>query len=227
MISGNTATLDMNFGAYSTTSEPHEPAENWLVEAAKKGHTTAFATLCERYSQQLLRAAQRITKSREDAEDAVQDALLRGFVHVRDFNGRSSFGTWITRIAINSALMILRKKRTSLEVAMESTDEASGGALSYQIPDRAPNPEKRYAQHEEQQLLKKAVRKLRPSLQEAVRIQHLQEHSVRETAQEMGISVAATKARLFHAKVALRKSSILKLTRRPRMGRPMPVLSAA
>jgi RNA polymerase sigma factor (sigma-70 family) len=227
MIPGNVASFHTNNRTYSAAIEPHEQGENWLLEAAKKGHSTAFGTLCERYKQQLLRAAQRITKSREDAEDAVQDALLRGFVHVRDFNGRSSFGTWLTRIAINSALMILRKKRTSLEVAMETADDPSGTGLSYQIPDRTPNPEKRYAEYEEHRILKQAIGRLRPSLRETVRLQHLQERSVRETAGVLGISVAATKARLFHAKAALRKSSILKLTRRPRMGRPMPALSAA
>jgi RNA polymerase sigma-70 factor, ECF subfamily len=227
MIPGNAPSFDTNFNTYSAALEPHEAGENWLVEAARRGHSTAFATLCQRYTQQLLRAAHRITKSREDAEDAVQDALLRGFVHVRDFNGRSSFGTWLTRIAINSALMILRKKRTSMEVAMESDDDGSGSALSYEIPDRTPNPEKRYAQHEEQRILIQAIGKLRPSLQETVRMQHLQERSVRETAELMGISVSAAKARLFHAKAALRKSPILKATRRLPLGRRMPVLSAA
>lgn len=225
MISRNAAIFDCTAGA-GYVGESHKLTENCLVEAARGGHSAAFATLCERYKQQLLRAAHRITKSREDAEDAVQDALLRGFVHLRDFNGRSSFGTWLTRIAINSALMILRKKRASLEVALEGSDDANS-APSYQIPDRAPNPEKRYAQFEEQRLLRKAIRKLRPSLQAAVTKQHLQEHSVRETAEAMGISVAATKARLFHAKAALRRSSILRFKRQPRVGRTMPALSAA
>src|SRR6201998_398189 len=95
--------------------------EDRLVEAAKRGHSTAFGTLCERYSQQLFRAAHRITRNREDAEDAVQDTLLRGFVHLRDFDGRSSFATWLTRIAINSALMILRKKRAIPSVPFEDS----------------------------------------------------------------------------------------------------------
>jgi RNA polymerase sigma factor (sigma-70 family) len=94
----------------------HRPSDESLVEAVKGGHSAAFATLSERYRQQLFRAARRITRSCEDAEDAVQDTLLRAFVHVTDFDGRSSFGTWLTRIAINSALMILRKKRTSPKI---------------------------------------------------------------------------------------------------------------
>src|SRR5215467_8928879 len=102
--------LFQNFAA-PTKIQAQATPENKLVEAAQNGHQSAFSILCERYGHQLLRTAHRITRSREDAEDAVQDALMRAFMHVKDFDGRSSFGTWITRIAINSALMILRKKR--------------------------------------------------------------------------------------------------------------------
>src|SRR6266851_3255201 len=134
----------------------HGLSEASLVEAAKRGHSMAFATLSERYRQQLFRAAHRITRSCEDAEDAVQDALLRAFVHVRDFDGRSSFGTWLTRIAINSALMILRKKRASLEIAADCNEDFADGPR-YEITDHRPNPESRYAQSEEVSLLKKAI----------------------------------------------------------------------
>src|SRR5258708_30803628 len=89
----------------------HGLSEQRLVEAAKNGHSTAFDALSERYRQQLFRAARRITRSIEDAEDAVQDTLLRAFVHMRDFDGRARFGTWLTRIAINSALVKVLKKR--------------------------------------------------------------------------------------------------------------------
>jgi RNA polymerase sigma factor (sigma-70 family) len=201
------------------------PAEASLVEAAKSGHSSAFGALCELYTQQLLRAAHRITRSHEDAEDAVQDAMMRAFVHLRDFDGRSSFSTWLTRIAINSALMILRKKRTSREIAMENNNEDPASAPALEIPDRAPNPEKRYAENEEVRILKTAIAGLRPALREVVRIQQIQEGSMRETAQEMGISLAAAKARLFHAKLALRKSSMVKRMRQRRSGRrvrPLP-----
>src|SRR5467141_4882903 len=94
----------------TSIGKAHPLSDESLVEAAKLGHSTAFDTLSERYRQQLFRAAHRITRSCEDAEDAVQGALLRAFVHLRDFGGRSSFSTCLTRIAINSALMRLRKK---------------------------------------------------------------------------------------------------------------------
>jgi RNA polymerase sigma factor (sigma-70 family) len=210
----------------SGNPEPQEPNENRLVEAAKSGQSAAFGKLCERYGQQLLRAAQRITRSHEDAEDAVQDAMLRAFVHLADFDGRSTFGTWLTRIAINSALMILRKKRSSLITPMGSTNDFGNGALNFEVPDRAPNPERHYAQREEKQILKKAVQRLRPALREVINIQHAQEGSMRDTAKAMGISVAAAKARLFHAKAALRRAPVIKLMRR-RPAAPVRVLSAA
>jgi RNA polymerase sigma factor (sigma-70 family) len=211
MILQNSAISDEKKKARGVTYESQEPGEKRLVEAAKGGRGTAFDTLCERYRQQLFRAAHRITRNREDSEDAVQDALLRAFVHIRNFDGRSTFSTWLTRIAINSALMILRKKRAPLETAVVSADDFGADGLPYEVADRAPNPERRYAQNEEVRILKRAVSTLRPSLREVVEVQQLQERSMREAARAMCISVAAAKGRLFHAKVTLRKSPILRL----------------
>ena len=194
----------------------HGLSDQSLVEAAKLGHSTAFDTLSERYRQQLFRAAHRITRSREDAEDAVQDSLLRAFVHMRDFDGRSKLGTWLTRIAINSALMILRKKRASPEIATDSNDNFDADGPRYEISDHVPNPEKRCAQSEEENMLKEAIERLRPALRVVVQIQQLQERSMRETAEAIGISLTATKGRLFHAKNALRRSLSPKLLRQPR-----------
>jgi RNA polymerase sigma-70 factor (ECF subfamily) len=204
-----------------------ECSEAKLVQAAKQGQATAFGALCDRYARQLLRAAHRITQSHEDAEDAVQDALLRAFVHFADFDGRSTFATWLTRIAINSALMIIRKKRRAVEVSLERTNDTEDSRWTYEIADHAPNPEGRYAKKEEHRLLRKAIQNLRPNLRELVNIQRLHDGSMQQTAEIMGISVSAAKARLFHAKAALRRSSVLKLMRRPRAANPISVLSAA
>jgi RNA polymerase sigma factor (sigma-70 family) len=203
----------------------HQLSDERLVEAAQNGYPTAFDTLCERYARRVFRTAHRVARNREDAEDAVQDALLRAFVHIRDFDGRSSFVTWLTRIAINSALMILRKRRTTLEVVTNDSDDFAATEQSYRIPDRAPNPEKRYLQNEAARALKNAVQALRPSLREVVEIQQLQERSLQETAEMMCISVAATKSRLLHARVALRKSTLLKLVQQPQSDSGLPALS--
>jgi RNA polymerase sigma-70 factor, ECF subfamily len=205
----------------------HGGSEHKLLQDAKAGHAAAFAGLSEQYQQQLLRAAQRITRNHEDSEDAVQDALMNAFIHLRDFDGRSSFGTWLTRIAINSALMILRKRRGLLESAMVSTDDFSENALGYEPADHAPNPEKLYACSEEHGLLKTAISRLRPALREVLEVHQLQDRPMREAAQAMSISVAAAKGRLFHAKAALRRSPVLRLMCKPRVGREFRVLSAA
>jgi RNA polymerase sigma factor (sigma-70 family) len=201
----------------------HELSDKSLVEAAKEGHSMAFATLCERYSEQLFRAAHRITRSREDAEDAVQDALLRAFVHMGDFESRSSFGTWLTSITVNSALMILRKKRASPEIDKGCNNDFGVASLCYEITDHAPNPETCYAQSEKQRILRTAIRRLRPNLRVVVQI-HLQGRSMWETAEALGISLSAAKGRLFHAKKALRRSVITKLVDQPRFAGRLCVL---
>jgi RNA polymerase sigma factor (sigma-70 family) len=212
----------------SATSEAstHGLSDESLVQAAKRGHSTAFATLSERHRHQLFRAARRITRSSEDAEDAVQDSLLRAFVHLTDFDGRSSFATWLTRIAINSALMILRKKRASHEIATDYDDDFGEEGFRYEITDHRPSPETRYAQGEAETMLRKAIQNLRPALRVVVQIQQLQERPLRETAEAIGISLTAAKGRLFHAKNALRRSLIPKLVRRPRFGGKFRVLHA-
>jgi len=228
MVFRNLAISNGNKKTRAAASKTQEPLEKNLVKAAKSGQSSAFATLCQRHAAQLLRATHRITRNREDSEDVVQDALLRAFVHLNDFDGRSSFATWLTRIAINSALMNLRKKRTSREIAIAGPGDFASDDKVYDIADHAPNPERRYAQHEKEKILKNAINSLRPTLRQVVEMKQLQERSMRETAQAMSISVAAAKARLFHAKLALRRSSMLTHMRRPhRSGGKVRVASAA
>src|SRR5271169_2836908 len=156
--------------------------EKRLVAAAKYGESLAFDVLCERLTPRILRSLLRITKNREDAEDALQDSLLSAFIHIAEFDGRSAFSTWLTRIAINSALMILRKKRTSHEISMDGSLDSDMKAAPWEMPDLAPNPEKRHAQNERENILRGAVRNLRPAIRKVIELQQLQEHSMKETA---------------------------------------------
>jgi RNA polymerase sigma-70 factor (ECF subfamily) len=199
--------------------------EKSLVATAKRGQSVAFDVLCERYSPRIMRALYRITKNREDAEDALQDSFLSAFVHISEFDGRSAFSTWLTRIAINSALMILRKKRTSHEVSLDGSGDSDTKSASWEMPDHAPNPEKRYAQSEREHILRGAISNLRPTIRKVIELQQLQERSMKETAEIIGISVPAAKARLFHAKVALRKAPRLKSIRSGQRRRsPLPFI---
>ena len=184
----------------------HIVCERKLVAEAKRGRKAALEFLCESSAPKILRVLYRITKNREDAEDALQDSFLRALIHLKDFDGRSRFSTWLTRIAINSALMNRRKSRRDREVYENDRDEPGRGWLMSQIADHSPNPEQICAKREEGMILKNAVNALRPRIRTAVLFRQLRELSMKETAAQLGISVAATKGRLFHARTALRKS---------------------
>ncbi len=177
-----------------------------LVAAAKRGQRAAFDALCEQSAQRIFRTTFRITRNREDAEDAVQDTFLKAFVHLKDFDGRSSFSTWLTRIAINSSLMLLRKKRLNREVSYDGYNDPNEPGLAFQIPDAAPGPESRFAQQERDRALWQAISTLRPSVRKVVELQLVRDCAMKETAKKIGISVCAAKSRLFHAKAAIRKS---------------------
>ena len=112
-------------GSNHSSHDPQVLGDERLVAAAKMGHTAAFDELCRRHAEKIFHVAHRITRNREDAEDAVQESFLREFIHLKSFDGRSRFSTWLTRIAINSALMSLRKNRRSREIPMEKPIESS------------------------------------------------------------------------------------------------------
>lgn len=172
-----------------------------LVSSAKSGLHLAYDELCRRHSTKTFRTVQRITRNREDAEDALQDSLLKGFTHLKRFDGRSTFSTWLTRIAINSALMILRKKRSDLEISFD------GDASHYlQIPDPSSDQERYFFEGERGCALWKAVRGLPPLLRGVTEARYLQEVAVSEVAVLAGVSLAAAKTRLLRAKKSLRRA---------------------
>jgi RNA polymerase sigma-70 factor (ECF subfamily) len=175
-----------------------------LVAAAKRGDRPAFEELWRRYSSSTFRLVYRITKNQDDAEDVVQDAWMKAYVHLETFNGNSRFSTWLTRIAINSALMILRRKRAHPENAMELTDGETW--QQWEIADRSQDIEREYEQHCRAERIRQAISGLRPSLRSVVEIYHFNEISVHETANIAGISIAAAKSRLLRARAILRKA---------------------
>jgi RNA polymerase sigma factor (sigma-70 family) len=132
---------------------------------------------------------------------------MRAFTHLKQFDGRSSFATWFTRIGINSALMILRKRRIRLETSMDATADGETWQ-AWQIADQAPDPEEHYTGRERSLRLKRAVCSLPNALRTVVELGQMEGHSMKQIACNMGISVPATKSRLARAKVALRKSMV-------------------
>jgi RNA polymerase sigma-70 factor (ECF subfamily) len=179
--------------------------EDKLVAAARAGDPDAFAKLIMSHADMVFRATHRITRHREDAEDAVQESIVNAFVHLASFTGASRFSTWLTRIAINAALMRLRKKRLSREEPMEEPKGEAWLPLFGEAIDTSMNPEELYAKHEHDRIVREAVRKLRPSLRKTVEVHGLKENTLQETAQILGISMGAVKARLFHARTELRR----------------------
>jgi RNA polymerase sigma-70 factor (ECF subfamily) len=208
-------TLPLAQSNTSAVSDLREWSEEQLIAAAKTGKRAPFGELCERHVKKVFCVARRITRNHEDAEDAVQDCFLSAFVHVKGFDGRSGFATWLTRIAINAALMKLRKKRGIREVPMDEPNPSPALGPHWEIQDAAPDPEEAYRLRERKQIMNAAISGLRPRAREVVKLHQLQEHSVRETAQMLGISTAAVKARMFHARIALHRMPLLTSVAKP------------
>jgi RNA polymerase sigma-70 factor (ECF subfamily) len=166
-----------------------EMSDGWLVEAAQGGNINAFAELRDRHFRSILQTAYRITRNWEDAEEALQDSFLKAFTHLNSFEGRSSFSSWITRIAINQSLMILRKRHTHNDQSIDAEDKHCGSSDRWEMRDLREDPEHLYARHERSELLRGAIRRVRPCLQNAVDLRYSQEYSMQEIADVLCIFV--------------------------------------
>jgi RNA polymerase sigma-70 factor, ECF subfamily len=176
-----------------------------LVVAAQSGDGHAFEILVGRHQQKIFFVAQRITRTREDAEDVVQQSFQKAFTHLRSFEGRSAFSTWLTRIAITESLMFLRRSRGLREVLIDDLNGNEETTTALEVPDGSPNPEVTYSQRERAEMLSLAMNELSPGTRKAIRLRELDERSSEETARIMGISVSALKGRMFHGRRKLRE----------------------
>ena len=181
-----------------------DTCDMYLVAAAKDGDHQAYAELCRRHSKQILRTVLRITRNTADAEDMLQEALLKAYIHIGGFDGRSAFSSWLTRIAINSALMLLRKKRSQPVYSFESGPDAD----DFKLPEPmeiSHNPEESCMQNALENELAQAIRYLSPSLRVVIQIRYREEASVAQIAKMLGISESAAKSRLLRAKLKIRR----------------------
>jgi RNA polymerase sigma-70 factor (ECF subfamily) len=177
-----------------------------LVHASKKGDVAAFEQLVKRYGRRLLRISQTVTRNREDAEDAVQEALLKAFQNLAEFREDSQFSTWLIRITVNQSLMKLRKQRAAhKEVSLDEDFEPDGDALPVDVPDRAPNPEQLCWASEFRHILGRTVEELRPILRTVFVLRDVEGLSIEQTAQVLNLSQAAVKARLWRVRLHLRE----------------------
>jgi RNA polymerase sigma-70 factor (ECF subfamily) len=178
-----------------------------LVAAAKKGNRQAFEALVERHEQRIFFVARRMTRTREDAEDVAQRTFQKAFTHLRKFEERSSFSTWLTRVAINEALMLLRKRRGLREMLSHDLSRNEKTPTELEVPDSSPDPEASYSQRERQRILTAALNELPHGTRRAIQLRELDERSTEETARIMGISAGAVKGRVFHGRRKLRQIS--------------------
>ena len=176
-----------------------------LVTAAKCGDARAFEELIDRYKRRVFATALRMTNNREDAEDVVQESFHKAFLHLAKFQERSQFSTWLTRIAMNEALMVLRRRRGDLEVLPESPDD-SGRPTPEAFVDHSPSPEEFCWRRERKQLLAKAINRLGPKIRRTIFLRHIEERSAEETAEILGTSIGAVKARVFQGRRKLRRT---------------------
>jgi RNA polymerase sigma-70 factor, ECF subfamily len=177
-----------------------------LVAAAKKGNRKAFEMLVKRHQQRIFFVARRMTRRRVDAEDVVQQSFQKAFTHLRTFEGRSAFSTWLTRITITEALMFLRRTRGLREVLIDDLNTSDETRTALEVPDSSPDPEAIYSQREWVEMLSLAMNELPAGQRRAIQLHELDERSSEETAQIMGISVGALKGRMFHGRRKLRES---------------------
>jgi RNA polymerase sigma-70 factor, ECF subfamily len=196
--------------AMSASEPKHLPStivrsdEGALVSAAKAGDLAAFEELVNRYEGRIFRLTMNITQNREDAQDAAQDAFLKSYQHLDRFQGDSRFYTWLVRIAVNEALMRLRKRRPNV-VSLDEPVQTDDDVIPHDVQDWGPSPEQRYARTEMNSILNEAMGKLDPIFRTVFQLRDVEQISTEETAELLGISVPAVKSRLLRARLKLRE----------------------
>ena len=175
-----------------------------LTLAVKSGNGSAFVELSRRHSKRIQLRIYRILGNWEDTEDALQDSMLKAIKHLDQFRGDCAFSTWLTKIAMNSALMLMRKRRTRSLTSYDRTAETCDAFEPWEFPDHAPSPERLCAGREVQELLCSAIRRLPWPYRTALELYYTGNCSTNEIAQTLGISVGATKSRLLRARKTLR-----------------------
>ena len=183
--------------------------ETVLLSQAREGDTQAFGELARRYESKIFRLAQHITQNREDAEDVLQETFLKAYEHLNQFQGQSKFYTWVVRIAVNQALMKLRRRKTDKSVSLDETIDTGEDTIVREIAAWDEDPEQRFSREEIGQILESAIQGLEPPYRSVFVLRDMEDLSTEETAEALGLSVPAVKSRLLRARLQLRE----KLTR--------------
>lgn len=176
-----------------------------LVSKAKAGDRQSFVELCNRHGRCVKLKILQIVRNRDDSEDVLQETLMRAYMHLNGFRGNCSFRTWFTQIAINNALMLLRRRRTRSEIGCEIVGEGGEIIDHWPIVDPTPNPEQLYLRSQTRQMLNAAVKGLPPNFLSIVEKFHMNELKLSDAAQALGLKDGAAKSRLLRARALLRR----------------------
>ena len=198
-----------------TTENQNVRDERWLVAQAQAGSQDAIGQLYQRHWHKVYRTVLRILRNQEDAEDAVQRAFQRVLTNLKNFRQDSSFLTWLTRIAINEALLVLRERRTREHIDRSRRD---ADEKPLEISDGRPSPEQMLCESECRARLHQAIDQLREKLRVVVKHRELQGLTSAETARRLGLTVNVVKSRTFNARKLLKKRlqrNFIKLNRNP------------
>jgi RNA polymerase sigma-70 factor, ECF subfamily len=183
--------------------------ESVLLAQSREGDTHAFAELVRRYEGKIFRLAQHITQNREDAEDVLQETFMKAYEHLDQFKGDSKFYTWIVRIAVNQALMKLRRRKTDRSVSLDEQSDTGEDTVVREIAAWGENPEEHFSREELGKVLDTAIQSLEPPYRSVFVLRDIEDMSTEETAEALGLSIPAVKSRLLRARLQLRE----KLTR--------------
>jgi len=183
--------------------------ETTLVTQARAGDNRAFSELAKHYEAKIFRLALHITQNREDAEDVLQETFLKSYEHLDQFHGDSKFYTWIVRIAVNQALMKLRRRKTDKSVSLDETIDTGEDNVTREVAAWGEDPEQQFSREELHEILDSAIQGLAPAYRSVFLLRDVDDLSTEETADVLGLSVPAVKSRLLRARLQLRE----KLTR--------------
>ena len=176
-----------------------------LVDRARNGDAAAFTELVNRYERNIYRLARHITQNDEDAEDVLQEAFLKAFANLKQFQGQSKFYTWLVRIAVNESLMKLRRRKADKIVSLDERLETEDDSVPREIADWSENPEQQYSRSEMQGFLTRAIDSLSPGFRTVFLLRDVEELSTEETASALNLSIPAVKSRLLRARLQLRE----------------------
>jgi len=179
-------------------------SDDELLASARSSDGRAFAELCRRHADSIQKRIFRMLRNREDTEDVLQEAICKAFVHLQCFRGTCRFSVWLTRIAINSALMLMRKRRLRPEISYDQRADQGQVWPTWEFPDRSPNPEQIYVKREAIERMSVAVNRLSPPYRDLVQQFHGREQSLQETAEKLGMKLGTAKSRLLRVRLKLR-----------------------